>query len=93
MLLLVTFKPNEKLSFGFGAEFLDQRSFGGNELEDAFIVRAFASYQLTENVRIHGRVENLTDTEYSIVDFTSSFGPGDQPARRLGAFAGVTIDW
>jgi len=90
---LVTFKPNEKLSFGFGAEFLDQRSFGGNELEDAFIVRAFASYQLTENVRIHGRVENLTDTEYSIVDFTSSFGPGDQPARRLGAFAGVTIDW
>ena len=89
----ISFKPNDKLQFGFGAEFLDKRSFGGNPLEDAFIVRAFASYQLNDRIKLHGRVENLTDTTYSHVDFTSSFGPGNAPARRLGAFAGVTFKW
>ena len=89
----ISFKPNDKLQFGFGAEYLDQRSFGGNQLEDAFIVRAFASYQLNDKVRLHGRIENLTDTTYSEVDFTFPGFPGDSPARRLGAFAGVTIKW
>ena len=89
----ITFKPTDKIQFGFGAQYLDTRSFGGNELEDVFIVRAFGSYKITDNVKLHARIENLTDTEYSFVDFTSAFGPGDSPARRLGAFAGVTINW
>jgi len=89
----VVFKPNDKLQFGFGAKYLDQRSFGGNSLSDALIVRAFGSYQINDHIQLHGRVENLTDTEYSHVDFTSSFGPGDSPARRLGVHAGITIEW
>ena len=89
----VVFKANDKLQFGFGAKYLDQRSFGGNDLDDALIVRAFGSYQLNDYIRLHGRVENLTDTSYSHVDFTSSFGPGDSPARRLGVHAGITVEW
>ncbi len=87
------FKPNDKLQFGFGAKYLDQRSFGGNSLSEALIVRAFGSYQINDYIKLHGRVENLTDTEYSHVDFTSSYGPGDSPARRLGVHAGITIEW
>ncbi|MGJ8655628.1 MAG: TonB-dependent receptor plug domain-containing protein [Akkermansiaceae bacterium] len=89
----VVFKASDKLQFGLGAKYLDQRSYGGNNLSDALIVRAFSSYQLNDYIKLHGRIENLTDTEYSHVDFTSSFGPGDSPARRLGAFAGITVEW
>ena len=89
----LVFKPYEKLQFGIGTQYLDQRSFGGNELKDALIVRAFGSYQLNDYVTLHGRIENLTDTKYSHLDFTSSFGPGDSPARRLGVHAGVTVEW
>ncbi len=89
----ITYKPNSKTVLGLGAQYLDERSYGGNTLEDAFIVRAYGSYQLTDNVKFNARIENLTDTEYSHVDFTSSFGPGDSPARRLGVFGGVTINW
>ncbi len=89
----VVFKPSDKLQFGFGAKYLDSRSFGGNNLSDALIVRAFGSYQVNDNIRLHARVENLTDTEYSFVDFTSTYGPGDSPARRLGVHAGVTVEW
>ncbi len=90
----VVFSPNEKLQFGFGAKYLDQRTFGGpNKLSDAFIVRAFGSYQLNEYIKLHGRIENLTDTSYSHADFSDSFGSNDFPARRLGAFAGITVEW
>ncbi len=89
----ITFQPTEKAQFGIGVQYLDNRSFGGNPLEDAFIVRVFGSYKITDSIKLHARVENLTDTEYSHVDFTSAFGPDDSPASRLGVFAGVTIDW
>lgn len=90
----VVFSPNDRLQFGFGAKYLDQRTFGGpNNLSDAFIVRAFGSYQLNDTIKLHGRIENITDTEYSEADFSSDFGSNDFPARRLGAFAGITFEW
>jgi vitamin B12 transporter len=89
----VVFEPNDAVQFGFGAKYLDQRSFGGNNLSDAIILRAFGSYQVTDHIKLHARVENLTDTEYSHIDFTSSFGAGDFPARRLGVHAGATVEW
>lgn len=89
----IVFKPNDNLQFGFGAKYLDQRSYGGNNLSDAFILRAFGNYQINDHIKLHARVENLTDSKYSHVDFTSIFGAGDSPARRLGAFAGLTVEW
>jgi vitamin B12 transporter len=89
----LVFNPSDKLQLGIGAQYLDQRSFGGNNLKDALILRAFGSYQLNDYVTLFGRIENLTDTNYSHLDFTSSFGPGDYPARRLGVHAGVTVAW
>ncbi len=89
----LVFKPCDKLQFGFGAAYLDERTYGGNNLSDAVVLRAFGAYQLNDHVSLHGRIENLTDTEYSHLDFTSSFGPGDFPARRLGIHAGVTVEW
>ena len=85
----VVFKPNDKLQLGFGAQYLDLRKYGGDQLGDVFLVRLFGSYQISDHVQLHGRIENLTDTEYSQF---SGFG-SDFPARRLGVHAGVTLEW
>jgi len=84
----VEFSPSAKVKLGLGAQYLDQRTYGGSNLHDAFIVRAYGSYQVTEQVKLHARVENLTDTEYSHANFGN-----DYPARRLGVHVGVTIQW
>ena len=83
------FKASDKLTIGVGAQYLDQRSYGGSNLKDAFIARAFGSYQLTDNVKLTGRIENFTDTEYN----HANFGGTAFPARRLGAHFGVVIEW
>ena len=85
----MVFKPNDKLQLGFGAQYLDLRKYGGDQLGDVFLVRLFGSYQISDHVQLHGRIENLTDTEYSQF---SGFG-SDFPARRLGVHAGVTLEW
>ncbi len=85
----LAYTPNDKTILGFGAQYLDKRSYGGDTINDTFIVRAYGSYQLTDNVRFNARIENLTDTEYN---HYAGFG-NESPTRRLGVFGGVTIDW
>jgi len=53
---------------------------------DAFLLlRVFGRYQLTENIAVHGRVENILDEEFEeIANF---------PGRRVGAFGGVEVSW
>lgn len=85
----LVFKATDKLTVGVGAQYLDQRSYGGANLKDAFIGRVFGNYQLTEHVKLTGRIENFTDTEYN----HANFGGTTFPARRLGAHFGVAIEW
>lgn len=85
----IVLKVNEKTNLGISAQYLDQRSFGGEPLEDAFIMSVFGNYQINDNIRIHAKVNNVTDTEYS---YGSFFGT-NSPARRLGVHAGVTVEW
>lgn len=88
----IVFDVNEKTKVGISAQYLDQRSYGGDPLDDVFEMSVFGNYQVNENVRIHARINNITDTEYSHVDFTNNFG-SNSPARRLGVHAGVTVEW
>ncbi|BCX47355.1 TonB-dependent receptor [Haloferula helveola] len=82
-------RPVEKLLLGIGASYVDERSWGGRPLDDYLLLRLYGSYQLTERVRLHGRIENLADTGYQLSNFGGSVveGPG------LGAFAGVTLEF
>ena len=54
----IEFSPTEKAKIGFGAQYLDQRNYGGNNLKDALILRAYGSYQVTDHVKLHARIEN-----------------------------------
>ena len=65
--------------------FVGERDDFGGTLNDYGVLDAAAWWQISEDVRVFGRVDNLTDTKYQDV-------LGFQTAR-ISAYAGVTIEW
>lgn len=82
-------KPVDKALVGIGATHLSSHSWGGDPLESYTLVRIHGSYQLTEKVKLHTRVENLLDEDYELY---SGFGSTIVGAGT-GFYAGLTIDW
>ena len=78
----------EKLNAGISANYLDSRSFGGNDLESYILVNLHADYQISSNVTLNARVENLFDETYELANFGESL-----PGRGTGVFGGLTYEW
>lgn len=82
--------PAEKWLIGIGASYIDERSWGGLPLDDYLLVRLHGSYQVTEQVRLHARVENLFDSSYQLANFT---GAPPVKGAGLGFYSGVTLEF
>jgi vitamin B12 transporter len=82
-------KATEKSLLGIGATHLASHSWGGDPIDAYTVARFYGSYQVTEKVKLHARVENAFDADYELSNFY-----GD-PIKGTGAgfYAGVTIDW
>jgi vitamin B12 transporter len=83
-------RPTEKWLLGIGASYLGRRSWGGLPLEDYLLTRVHASYQATDALRLHARVENLFDSDYQLASFA---GAPPIEGAGLGIFAGVTVEF
>ncbi|MFM2199467.1 MAG: hypothetical protein RLZZ505_2899 [Verrucomicrobiota bacterium] len=81
----IDWRPMEKVLLGIGANYVDERSYGGGPLDDYLLLRLYGNYEIRENITLHARVENLADDAYEL----SRFGTPIQGAG-LGFFAGVT---
>lgn len=86
-------EPTEASLLGVGGTYVsgvvdnDFSAFpASRETLDAYLlVRVFGRYEITENIAVHGRVENLLDEDFEeIANF---------PGRGLGAFGGVEVSW
>ncbi|HVJ47079.1 MAG TPA: TonB-dependent receptor, partial [Luteolibacter sp.] len=86
---VLDWKPTDKSLVGIGATHLSDHSWGGDPLESFTTVRLFGSYQLTENVKLHARLENLFDEQYELASFYGDVIPG---AGR-GIYGGITFSW
>ncbi|MFT3990427.1 MAG: TonB-dependent receptor [Luteolibacter sp.] len=82
-------KPTVKSLIGVGATHLASRSWGGDELPSYTLARIYGSYQITENVKFHARVENVFDKDYQLASFYGSTVEGPS----TGVYAGFTFDW
>ncbi|HEX5791505.1 MAG TPA: TonB-dependent receptor, partial [Luteolibacter sp.] len=78
-----------KTALGLGATHLASRSWGGDTIAACTVARLFASHQLTENVKLHARIENLFNEDYELSSFYGTTTPG----AGTGVYAGVTVDW
>jgi vitamin B12 transporter len=82
-------KPTAKVLVGAGVTHLADHSWGGDPLESFTIARMHASYQLTEKVKLHARVENAFNESYELASFFGSTVEG----AGTGVYAGITVDW
>ncbi|SHJ18361.1 Outer membrane cobalamin receptor protein [Rubritalea squalenifaciens DSM 18772] len=80
---------------GCGATYLTGASYGNPddvnfvETDERCVARLYGHYQVSENVKLHGRIENVFDEEYVLSDIYGSRIQG----QGFGAFAGVTLSW
>jgi vitamin B12 transporter len=86
----IDWRPTDKWLLGAGGFYLDKRGWGGQRVDDAFVARVYGEYQLTKQVRLTGRLENVFNSHWEYSRFGFS-GPVEAPG--FGAFAGVKIDW
>jgi vitamin B12 transporter len=82
----IEWRPTEKLLLGCGASYVDERSYGGDPLDEYLLLRVHASYQLNEKVTLHARIENLADQDYELSRF---YGDSIKGAG-FGVFTGLT---
>ena len=85
----IDWRPTEKVLMGVGANYVDERSFGGDPMDDFFLLRLYASYQVRQNITLHARVENLGDASYQLGNFFGNVVEG----AGLGFFTGITAEF
>ena len=84
----IDWRPTEKLLLGIGASYVDERSYGGEPLDDYLLLRLYGSYAIRDNITLHARFENLADQDYELFRFGNPIrGAG------LGFFACVTAEF
>ena len=86
----IDWRPNDKTLIGAGVSYLDRRSWGGFQLDEAWVARIYGEYRISKNVKLTARIENASDTtwEYSRFPFSSPV-----KAPGFGIFSGIKIDW
>lgn len=85
----VDWKPTDKALVGIGATTLSDHSWGGDPLESYAVARLYGSYQLTDRVKLHARLENALNEDYELGSFFGTVVKGAGP----GLYAGLTVDW
>ena len=82
-------EATDQLNLGAEVSYVGSRNLGGDPLDAYVVTRLYSSYELTGHVTINARLENAFDERYE----HASFGGTPVAARRLGAFAGLTVTW
>ena len=85
----LAWKPTDKALIGIGATHLADRTWGGDPIDAYTVARLFGSYQITDSVKLHARLENALDEDYELY---SGYGNTVKGAGT-GLYAGLTIDW
>ncbi|MCX6878843.1 MAG: TonB-dependent receptor [Verrucomicrobia bacterium] len=82
-------KPTAKALLGIGATHLSERSWGGTQLAGYTVARLYGSYQVSDRLTLHARLENALDEKYEL----ASFGGSTVQGAGAGAYAGLTFAW
>ena len=82
---------SDAVNAGLTATWVDERESAGSELDNYFLVDLFCNYELSENVKLHARIENLLDDDYRLADYTFYGDPNSIKGRGRGFYGGVTM--
>jgi vitamin B12 transporter len=84
-----------EINVGLIATWVDQRTSSDpvvDTLDSYFLLDLYGNYQVSENLKLHARIENLFDEDYLLGDFSGSFGDlNSVQGRGRGIYGGATL--
>jgi iron complex outermembrane receptor protein len=86
-------KLNAKSLIGIGATHLSSHTWGGDTIDGYTLARIYGSYQLTDKVKLHARLENAFNDTYYLFNYTSMYWSSMVKGAGPGLYAGITVDW
>lgn len=85
--------PTDKLMFGAGVSYMDDRSWGFTPIAAYTLARIYGSYRINDHVSVNARVENLFNESYEQGNFSNSWDSDIVQGPGTGCYLGVTVDW
>ena len=86
-------QATEKAMLGIGATHMASRAYGADQIAAYTVARIFGSYQLTESVKLHARIENVLNEDYELYLNQAGDYRDLKEGAGYGIYCGVTIDW
>jgi outer membrane cobalamin receptor len=86
-------KPDSKSLIGIGATYLSDHTWGGESIGAYTITRIYGSYQLSDKVKLHARLENIFNESYYLFNYTNIYWSSVVKGAGPGLYAGITVDW
>ena len=87
----LNWKPTPKSLLGIGATHLSDHTWGGGRIAGYTIARIHGSYQVSDRIKLHARLENAFNKDYYL--FNSSLWGSVAKGAGPGLYAGITMDW
>ena len=89
----IDWKPTPPSMIGVGLSHLSEHSWGGDPIAAYTLARVYGSYQLTDSIKFHGRVENLFNQSYELSNPSAAWGGTPIKGAGTGLYCGLTFDW
>ncbi|MEI6606627.1 MAG: TonB-dependent receptor [Verrucomicrobiota bacterium] len=89
----IDWKPTTQSMIGVGVSHLSEHSWGGAPIAAYTLARVYGSYQLTDTIKLHARVENLFNENYELSNPSAAWGGTPVKGAGTGLYAGLTFDW
>ena len=89
----IDWKPSAPSMVGIGLSHLSEHSWGGDPIAGYTLARIYGSYQLTDKIKLHARVENLFDENYQLSNPSRAWGGTPIQGAGSGIYSGLTFDW
>ncbi len=89
----IDWKPTVPSLIGVGVSHLSEHSWGGDPIGAYTLARVYGSYQLTDSIKWHARVENLFNQSYELSNPSASWGGKPIKGAGTGIYSGLTFAW
>lgn len=89
----IDWKPTPLSMLGIGLSHLSGHSWGGDPIAAYTLARIYGSYQLTDKLKLHARVENLFNQNYELSNPSAAWGGTPIKGAGTGIFSGLTFEW
>lgn len=89
----IDWKPTARSMVGIGVSHLSEHSWGFKPIDAYSLMRVYGSYQLTDFLKVHARIENVLNEDYELYRPISQWGGPTVKGSGTGVYTGLTFDW